>query len=147
MELDVYGPIYNQSYWNECNDVIKSLHSNIKVNYKNSIESNKIGDVLKEYHFMFMPTKGENFGHIIIESLSAGCPVIISDQTIWRNLENINAGWDIPLSDINAFVKALEKAIDLTQEEYASISKSAFAFAKAYMSNNEMIKFNKDLFN
>lgn len=146
VEFDVYGPVYNEAYWTECKEIIKTLPLNIKVNYKNSIESDRIGEALKKYHFMFMPTQGENFGHIIIESLSSGCPVIISDQTIWRGLENKKAGWDLPLSDNNAFVKAIERIVDMSQEEYTIISKSAFSFAKAYIDNNEGIKQNKDLF-
>lgn len=44
-----------------------------------------------------MPTFNENYGHAIVESFVAGLPVVISDRTPWRNLEKINAGWDIPL--------------------------------------------------
>jgi glycosyltransferase involved in cell wall biosynthesis len=32
------------------------------------------------------PTLGENFGHVIAESLSASCPVICSDQTPWNDV-------------------------------------------------------------
>ena len=37
--------------------------------------------------FLILPTKGENFGHVIAESLSASLPVIISQNTPWRNLQ------------------------------------------------------------
>ena len=40
---------------------------------------------------MFLPSKGENFGHIIMESLAASTPVIISDLTPWKDLENARA--------------------------------------------------------
>ena len=147
VEFDFYGPVYDETYWNECKEVIGTLPVNVKVNYKGSIESSKIESVLKENHFMFMPTKGENFGHIIIESLSAGCPVIISDQTVWRDLENKKAGWDLSLSDANSFVSIIEKAIEMSQEEYLATSGSAFSFAKGYIENREMIKQNRELFN
>lgn len=146
VEFDVYGPIYNQDYWNECNGVINKLPANIRVNYRGSMENSRIGEALKEYHFMFMPTRGENFGHIIIQSLSAGCPVIISDQTIWRGLESKKAGWDIPLYDAGAFVKTIEKAVEMSQEEYSGISESAFHFSSAYLNNNESVRLNMELF-
>ena len=35
---------------------------------------------------------------ICIESLMAGRPVLISDQTPWRGLEQEKCGWDVPLA-------------------------------------------------
>ena len=37
--------------------------------------------MFQEYDLLFLPTKGENFGHVILESMSAGTPVLISDTT------------------------------------------------------------------
>jgi hypothetical protein len=42
---------------------------------------------LAEYDLFLFPTLGENYGHVISEALASGCPVVISDQTPWRNLE------------------------------------------------------------
>ena len=39
--------------------------------------------------FLF-PTRGENFGHAIAEALSVGCPVAISQNTIWTEFINEN---------------------------------------------------------
>ena len=36
-----------------------------------------------EYDAFVFPTRGENFGHVIAESLSASCPVVCTDQTPW----------------------------------------------------------------
>ena len=146
LEFDIYGPIYNEQYWNKCLDIIRDLPSHIKVNYKQSIESDGIEEVLKNYHFMFMPTQGENFGHIILESLNSGCPVIISDQTVWRDMENKKAGWDLPLSKQDGFISTIEKAIEMPQEEYNDISKGAFNNAFAFINNKEMIEQNRNLF-
>lgn len=147
LEFDIYGPIYNEQYWHECLALIQKMPSNIKVTYKQSIESEKIGEELKKYHFMFMPTQGENFGHIILESLSSGCPVIISDQTVWKNLESRNSGWDLPLLRKDDFVNIIEKTIEMSQEEYNILSKNAFDYALEFINNKEMIEQNKNLFN
>ncbi len=146
VEFDFYGPIYNQEYWNECKEVMNNLPQNVKVIYKGSVESEKVFDVLKEYHFMFMPTQGENFGHIILQSFMAGCPVIISDKTPWKNLEEKNIGWDIPLNDIEKFANIIENTSKMNQDDFNLISKSTFEFAQQYLDNVEIVNQSKSLF-
>ena len=62
------------------------MPENIQVSYKGSVESDKVPGILKDYHFFLMPSEGENFGHGILEALTAACPVIISDKTPWTDL-------------------------------------------------------------
>ena len=146
IEYDLFGSIYNNKYWKECNKIINLLPKNIKVNYKNSIESSMIHKTFLKYHFAFMPSKGENFGHSILESFSAGCPVIISDQTPWRDLEDKNVGWDIALSEKSKFIDTIQKCIDMKQEEYKIMSEKAFNFAKECTNNELLISDTKNLF-
>jgi len=49
-------------------------------------------DVLRAAHFSVLLSRGENFSHAIGESLLAGCPVLISDQTPWFFVGEQNAG-------------------------------------------------------
>ena len=46
---------------------------------------------------MILPTLGENFGHVIVEAWTAGCPVLVSDRTPWRQLASHGVGWDVAL--------------------------------------------------
>ena len=87
VELDLYGQIYNQTYWQECLAEIELLPANTAVTHKGFIEPEEIPTTIKEYHALFLPSRGENFGHVILESFMAGRPVLISDQTPWRNLK------------------------------------------------------------
>ena len=140
IEYNLYGSIYNDKYWKECKEIINQLPENIKVNYKNSINSNKIHETYLKYHFAFMPSKGENFGHSIFEALSSGCPVIISDQTPWQNLEDKKTGWDISLNDKEKFQKIIQKCIDMDQEEYDKLSQNALKFACDFSGNSELVE-------
>lgn len=144
--FDFYGPIYNKEYWEECKSLIDEFPQNIKVSYKGSLESGKVLKEINNYHFMFMPTRGENFGHIILQALSAGCPVIISDQTPWRNLYQRNTGWDIPLEESEMFVKTINNCAQMDQEKYTKMSRAAFDYAKEYINNPETVEQNKHLF-
>jgi len=146
IKFDLFGSIYNDEYWQKCKQIINSLPENISINYKGSIESSKVHEVFSKYHFSFMPSKGENFGHSILESLSAGCPVITSDQTPWQDLEEKKVGWDIRLNDEKKFQSVIQNCIDMKQEEYDVISENAFNFAKEFTENSNAVKDTKKMF-
>lgn len=145
--FDFYGPIYDKAYFDTCCEQIAKLPANITVNYRQSIESDKVNETLQQYHCLFLPTQGENFGHIILESFTAGCPVIISDKTPWKNLESLNIGYAPSLNNAASFVEAIENMAALNQEQYTSWSKSAFDFGIQHISNPEILKQNLTLFN
>jgi glycosyltransferase involved in cell wall biosynthesis len=146
VQFDFYGPVYDQEYWMACKEALDDLPRNIRANYKGSVESNKVLDTLKNYDFMFMPTTGENFGHIILQSLSVGCPVIISDQTPWKKLSERNVGWDIQLDDVERFVEIIESIAVITQSMYDEMSQAAFNYALEYINNIEIKEQNRCLF-
>ncbi|BAO76202.1 glycosyltransferase [Winogradskyella sp. PG-2] len=144
--LDIYGPIYDKGYWNKCKDVISTLPNHISVNYKGIIKSDEVPLTLVKYDFFVLLSEGENFGHAILEGLSAGLPVIISDQTPWKNLEAKSIGWDIKIANNAKIIKAFNDAIHMPNEDYMIWSQAAFDFAKTFIENPELIQQNKALF-
>jgi glycosyltransferase involved in cell wall biosynthesis len=89
--FDLYGTIYNETYWAECKRVIAELPASIRVEFKGAVDKTRIPELLSQYHFLLMPSQGENYGHSIVEAFMAGCPVIISDRTPWLNLQSVNS--------------------------------------------------------
>lgn len=146
IQLDLYGPIYDNAYWGECESIIAQLPANISVSYKGSLEKKMVHGALQNYHALFMPTRGENFGHIILESFTAGCMVLISDQTPWRNLAEREVGYDLPLNDMAAFRKAINEMVYLNQQQFNALSDSAKQFAFGYCQDESLIEANKSLF-
>lgn len=144
--FDIYGVIYDHAYWEECKKAMKEIPSSIKVNYRQALPSNEVYPTLLNYDFLFMPTLGENFGHIILESFTAGCPVIISDQTIWKNLEEKKTGWDWPLSNKNNFIATIEKCISMNNLTYKELSLASVEYAKNYANNKDLIEKSKLVF-
>ncbi len=144
--FDIYGPIYNEQYWDECQDLIAAINDRFKITYKGSIDSKQVHETLQQYHALFLPTQGENFGHIILESMAAGLPVIISDQTPWKNLQENRLGFDLSLSEPKTFADAIQHLLDLSQEEYSSYSRAAYLYAKEYMQNEDALTQNLNLF-
>jgi glycosyltransferase involved in cell wall biosynthesis len=146
IEFDIYGPIEEEAYWNECNAVIETMPSHVSVNYKGIIENSSVIDAMSSYHLSVLLTFNENYGHSIVESMAAGCPVLISDQTIWKNLQDKNAGWDIPLKQEETIIIAIQNACNWNQEEYNKYSSGALTFAQSIFDNKEGIEQNKKLF-
>jgi glycosyltransferase involved in cell wall biosynthesis len=144
--FDLYGVINDEDYWEKCKKVIDLLPQHIVVTYKGLVKSEAIYSVISEYDFLFLPTLGENFGHSIIESFSVGCPVIISDKTPWRNLQQKNIGWDLPLEDKNGFATVIEQCARMNSEEYDQMSERAVSFASSYIYGEESLQLNKKLF-
>ena len=146
IRYDLIGPVYDQVYWGRCRQLMATLPAGITATYRGSIHSEKIPEALQQYDLMLLPTTGENFGHTILESFMAGCPVIISDQTPWKGLANEGIGHDIPLQQPEAFTSELEFFADLDDTSHAEFSKKAYTFALAYCDNPEMLGENKRLF-
>ncbi len=128
IEFNIYGPLEDKNYWSECERTIADLPGSIKVSYKGIANHDNILDIFKSHHVFLFPTLGENFGHVISESLIGGCPVIISDQTPWLNLAEYNVGWDINLKDETKFIKVLQSCVDLDIDKYEEMSRNAFLF-------------------
>lgn len=129
IEFTIYGPIFDEEYWKLCQNKLSNLPPNIKWGWKGNLDSEKVVETLKGYHIFLFPTLGENFGHVIQEALSAGCPCIISDQTPWQDLYEKNAGYVGALDNINGFVQELEKYAAMNQSEYDFYCNSALDYA------------------
>lgn len=146
MIIDLFGPIYNETYWDRCKQIIEELPSNIIINYKGNLDSDRVPEVLREYDFFVLFSEGENFGHAIIEALAVGCPVIISDQTPWKHLQDKNIGWDLELKEYNKIAAIIDKACAMSDENYFTMSQEAVSYSMAFMNNPELIDSNKKLF-
>ncbi len=134
--LDVYGPIVDQAEWLRCEALIAQMPPNCRVTYRGAISHDQVNNTLVRYDFFVLPTLGENFGHAIFESLSAGVPVLVSDQTPWRNLTQRRAGWDLPLLEAD-WLAALNASIGMTNETYGEWSAQATAMTMAYVADNQ----------
>lgn len=146
VSFDIYGPVYDSSYWKECEQVIATLPSNVKVSYKGALPAEKVLETIMDYHLFFLPSTGENFGHAIFQALTVGCPILISDQTPWKMLETNSAGWDFSLEEIKMFSKAIDKVAEMGLEEWRRWSSGARQIAESYQNDQEIIEQNRKLF-
>ncbi|MGW3898727.1 glycosyltransferase family 4 protein [Micromonospora profundi] len=106
--FDVYGPIEDRSYWAECQLLAQRLPASVTFSYRGELAPSEVRSTFARYDMFAFPTQGENFGHVIAESLSASCPVICSDETPWSPV--LRAGGGAVLTD--ATVATLAHQID-----------------------------------
>ncbi len=145
LSIDIFGPIEDADYWNECQKIIKTLPDNIKIEAKGPVPHEDAADTMAKYHFFVLPTLGENFGHIFIEALAAGCPLIISDRSPWRNLQKQGVGWDIPLEEPASWLNVINDCLEMNNDEYREMSQRARRFAVAWLSDPAHEKANREV--
>jgi glycosyltransferase involved in cell wall biosynthesis len=146
VEFDIYGPIEDAGYWQLCQKVIATIRPPVRVSYRGSVPHDCVASVLRGYDLFFFPTHGENFGHVILESLLAGTPVLIADTTPWRQLRDLGIGWDLPLNEEPSFVAAIESASSLTSQESLLQRRHVRAYAENLLNDRAVVDANLDMF-
>lgn len=131
--IHIYGPLEDARYWRECKQLIDKLPDNIEIEAFGPVPHKNVVEKLFHYHFFLLPTLGENFGHVFIESLAAGCPLVISDRTPWLDLQQKGIGWDISLETQEKWVETINKCIEMDAENYSQMSAAARSFAENWL--------------
>lgn len=117
VSLDIIGPIKDKYYWEKCLIYIRGMSNPERIGYKGEIHPNQVVEILPQYHALILSTQGENFGHAIIEMLSCGRPVFISDKTPWQDLDQQHVGWALPLNAA-LWKQKLSEAMNWSQEAF-----------------------------
>ena len=132
--FDIYGPIEDEKYWNDCKDVINGLPSNVTVNYKGELQHDQIASTYQKYHVCFYTTLGENFGHAIVEAMMNNCICLISKGvTPWDGyIYKLHLGSE--LNNKDGFINDINKLLKMNQKEFEGLVKL----------NNDFIKNNND---
>lgn len=144
--FDIYGPAEEPEYWKTCEALMAQLPRHIAVQYHGAVANSDVHRVLQQYHVSILLTFHENFGHSIVESLAAGCPVLLSDQTPWHQLSERKAGWEFPLNDENGPFTALVEAAKMDQATFDAWSDGALQLADYIINHPEAIQQHQQLF-
>ncbi|WP_067149701.1 glycosyltransferase family 4 protein [Pseudotamlana agarivorans] len=146
INFKIIGPIEEKHYWTQCLNLLNQLPQHINYEYLGAIPNQELKNTLKNLHVLILPTQHENFGHVIMEAWQNGCPVIISKNTPWQDLEIKKTGFDLDIESHHDFVKAISYFAAMNQDTFDVLSKSSFHFAKDFTENPELITKTKALF-
>lgn len=143
VDLAIYGPKEDCSYWDECAELIRLLPKHVSVKISGVVAADKVIETFARYDCFVFPTRGENFGHVILESLIAGTPVMLSDQTPWQD-DGTGAISVLPL-DIDSWIASLE-ALNASRANHSERRQAAIAYAKTMTQDKQVVEINKKLF-
>ena len=145
LELSILGPKEDLHYWDVCKKLMDKLPNYIKVNIGGEVFPEEVQETFSKYDLFVFPTRGENFGHVIPEALSAGIPILLSDQTPWQ--KDASLGLQIIPLQRQKWVKAIEEWINLSDAEILK-RRNAIKnyFDKITLENEKSILLNKQLF-
>lgn len=143
--LSIFGPIEHQAYWRQCQSIMASLPSNVVVDYCGMLEPREVSRTFGKFDLFCFPTYGENFGHVIFESLRSGTPVLVSDQTPWQH-QSDGSVTVLPLEARDAWVSAIEYAADRNADQQRKLRLATIAYAERYMSETDSLSANLKMF-
>lgn len=129
IDFHIVGPMEDESYWAACENELKQLPDNVTYSYDGMVAGSQVIDTFRKHQVFLFPTMSENYGHVIQESLSAGCPAVISDNTPWSGFEVEQVGAVIPLEEQNRFVREIEHFAAMDKAEFNEYVNRAIAYA------------------
>lgn len=124
-------------------DILKNIahynHSNDNISWIGFQNENKF-NVFSDHDLLILPSYNENFGNVVIESLSAGTPVLISEHVGLANyVTKNNLGWvcqTTPQSVSDIINQIATNSVD----ELATISMNAPAIIHRDFDDDQLIK-------
>ena len=124
-DFDIYGPSEDPVYWSRCESLIDHMPNHVRVTYHGELAPERVRTVFSNYDAFVFPTLGENFGHVIAESLGASCPIICSNETPWT--EFLQAGGGMVVRDLTpaGLAVSLEHLALMNPSERVAAKKSA----------------------
>lgn len=137
INFDIYGAIGDSDYFNKCIQILKNCDKNINYSYNGVLNKQDAEKAFTKYDLFIFPTKGENFGYVILESLDCGCPIILSlNTTLWNNLQEMDSGFNISLENEEEWIIAIQKIYEAKMnKDFRYVSG-----AKQYTARNTIIK-------
>jgi glycosyltransferase involved in cell wall biosynthesis len=146
VSFDIFGPKEDRDYWERCESLVQNLPPNIHARYCGRIEHRDIPTVLSRHDLFIFPTLGENFGHVIVESLLAGTPVFLADTTPWTDLDHHGAGRVLPLGDASLWARAIDEFAASNPDKRLAARIAARRRGEAFCRDQSVTAANRDLF-
>lgn len=136
--FDIYGSFEDLQYKDYCDNI--ALNSNIKLNFKGNTSKELLNQKYKEYDLFFLPSLSENYGHSIIEAIQNHVPVLISDNTPWKDLYVKKVGFDISLDNKQEFENCLASLLSYSEEKYNNIFTGFDEFMEKELDTDQNVK-------
>lgn len=135
----IYGPVKEPAYWAECMGCIKALPAHISVSFQHELPPAALTNALHGAHLFILPSKSENYGHAIVEALSAGLPVITSKAVPWLGMQQAGAGINLQPT-VQNIADAINRFAGMDAASWQQASQQALAYIQSRIDWDAIIK-------
>jgi glycosyltransferase involved in cell wall biosynthesis len=146
IKFTLVGPVYDEAYFEQLKNIIEQLPDNCRVELAGAIPNHELSGLMQQHHLFYLPTLGENFGHSILEAFCNGLPVLISDKTPWRNLEEQGIGFDLSLQHPERFTETIVRLAGMNSSDFEQMHRKVLQFGKQILANQENVNLNRNMF-
>lgn len=129
----IAGPkdIASNGYFEEIMQRIEKNNLRDRIIYLGNITSPEKEKLLAESRALFLVSKSENFGNVVVEALQQGTPVVASNGTPWESLAEKKCGLWIDNSPTE-LAKALDYFIEMNELQYNQMCLNAIELSKEF---------------
>lgn len=120
---------YEKTYYDKLKKWIKKNKFENRVEFLGYLQGKAKSSFLSNSYFVFLPSKSENFGNSVVESLSCSTPVVASKGTPWKILEERNAGYWIEAT-VEALTQIIDTILKMSDNEYETKTTAAQTLVK-----------------
>ena len=140
--LMLAGPDEN-GYLSKVLEMIRQLRLENSVEYVGVIQGHRKSEIFKRADLFVLPSYSENFGIVIAEALSAGLPVITTQSTQWKTLQDFECGFwtGTGYADL---MEVMSIALSLPRQQLQEMGKRGPDCVKKYewiTVSNDLLKF------
>ena len=133
--LTIAGPA-NSNYEKKYLDFLKKEIIRLKIEKKVKF----VGTIYDELKFktiakskiLVLPSKSENFGNVVLESLAQQTPVLASYGTPWESLEEYGCGFQINFDDKDELKEKINLLINYQKKDYLKLKKNSKLFLEQF---------------
>jgi glycosyltransferase involved in cell wall biosynthesis len=146
IRLSIAGPIEDAGYWATCTRLISRLDEPDRVRYVGTVPPDQAVSFLGGFDLLVLPTRGENFGHVVLESLAAGTPVIVGRDTPWQMVETAGAGWLCDPASPAQIAGLIQRFLALDEQGRGRMRQAACRVAGDALDDPKYVEANRAMF-
>lgn len=118
-------------YGKALKDQVSCMGLNDKIKFLPPVFGDEKFKLLRSARFLVLLSESENFGNVVIESLSQGTPAITSKGTPWEILTETGAGYWVENST-EEISSTIDAAVGLSDDAYKEMRNNAYTLSRRY---------------
>ena len=120
-----------EDYYTRLQELVHQFNLDKKLVFLGPVNGKEKYSILANARYLFLVSNSENFGNVVLESLSQGTPVVASKGTPWQSLIDNNAGFWIENSPED-IAYCIVQILSYSEKEYLSKRENAFSLAMQF---------------